>query len=222
MQMETQNTETPNDVNVTASPHRKTLAPKITSGCVKVTFPISENNLDLETAFLRGMRYSDHAKIMGGKARSLRASGSLIIEHAGLTRNQGKSLVDWLTHSSCGTTLKVSVEERDSPELDLESPGIVPGEFTWKILDKGFLFALPHYAIVVASWRSENGKPIFVAKLEPGVDRSIIWRRAVDSNAAHRACAVYWSAEDVQKIYGFNLESLLEGNDELILPPFRL
>ncbi len=215
--MKTQNSETQSDANVTAIPDHKAA-----SGCVRVSLQISANYLARYTAYCKAKDYCDYARAMGGKARSLGSSDSVIIEHTGLTRDQGKILIDLLTRSRNATTLKVSVEERDSPEIDLESPGIIPGEFAWKILDKKFLFALPPYAIVVASWRSENGKPIFAAKLEPGVDRSIIWRRAVDSNAAHRPCAVYWTAEDVRAIHGFNLDFLIEGNEELIPPPFRL
>lgn len=195
---------------------------KAASGCVRVTVPISQNNLALRDAFFMGMFHSVNARAMGGKARCLKSSDSVIIEHSGLTRDQSKSLIDQLTCSRNATTLKVNVEERDSPEFDLESPGIIPGEFAWKKLDKKFLFSLPNYAIIVGPRSYEAEKPDFVAKLEPGADRSIIWRRAVDSDVHHRQCSVYWGAEDIVKIYGFSLEDLLEGNEELIPPPFRL
>lgn len=220
--MKTQATETQSDGNVTANPDRKPPLPKAASRCVRVIVPISENNLDLRTAYFRGMSYSADARKMGGKARSLRSSNSLFIEHTGLTRDQSKILIDQLTRSRYATTLKVSVEERDSSEIDLESPGIIPGEFAWKTLDKKFLFGLPNYAIIVGNNSCVNGKPTFVARLEPGADRSIIWKRAVDSNAAHSPCAVHWSAEDVLEIYGFSLDFLLKGNDELLPPSFRL
>lgn len=215
--MKTQNTEAQIDGNVTAIPDHKAA-----SGCVRVSLQISANNLTRYTAYCKANDYCDYARAMGGKARSLGSSDSVIIEHTGLTRDQGKILIDLLTCSRNATTLKVSVEERDSPEFDLESPGIIPGEFAWKVLDKKFLLALPHYAIIVSIHRYQNGKPIFVAKLEPGADRSITWKRAVASNVAHRLCGVYWNAEDVLKIYGFSLEVLLKGNDEPIPPPFRL
>lgn len=220
--MKQQNTGTPGDGNVAVSRDREAPTLSAPSGCVMVTFPIPENKLGLDTSLMRAKCYCDDARAMGGKARCLRSSDSLIIEHTGLTRDQGKSLIDRLARSSYATTLKVAVEERDSSEIDLESPGILPGEFDWKILNKGFLFSLPHYAIIVASWRTRDGKPIFVAKLEPGADRSKIWRRAVNSNAAHRACGIYWRAEDIIEIYGFSLDDLLEGNYEMIPPPFRL
>jgi hypothetical protein len=214
--MKKQNTETQSSGNATAIPEQKAA-----SGCVRVTLPIYENKLDRETAYLMAKDYSDNARKMGGKARHLGTLTYVVIEHAGLTRDQSKSLIDQLTHSRSSTILKVSVEERDSVGFDLESPGIIPGEFAWKKLDKKFLFGLPNYAIIVGSGRDSEGDPVFFAKLEPGADRSIIWKRAVDSNAHHSPCAVHWSEEDVEEIYGFWIRTLLDEDAELPLP-FRL
>jgi hypothetical protein len=222
MQTNTQYTEKQGDGIVAVSPDRKALAPNTTSGCVRVTLPVSANKLDLRTALFRGMHYVNDARKMGGKARSFKSWNSVIIEHTGLTREQSKYLIDYLIRHEYANTLKVIIEERDHPEFDLESPGILHGEFAWGIFDKHFLFSLPHYAIIVSSWTHGDGKPVFVAKLDPGLNKSLIWKRAVDTRVAHRACGIYWSPEDVREIYGFSLETLLEGSAELETQPFRL
>jgi hypothetical protein len=218
--MNQENTVIPGDGNVAVSPDHKATALSAPSGCVRVTLPISENGLGLLRTLMRGMCYCDEARAMGGKARSLRSSDSLIIEHTGLTRDHSKILIDRLTFYSYAQTLKVAVEERESSEFDLESPGILPGEFAWRKFNKGLLFELPHYAIVVAMWRSKTWKPTFLAQLEPGTDRSKIWSRAVNSGAAHRPCAIYWRADDIINIY--NLRDWLYRNKDLSPPPFRL
>lgn len=168
------------------------------------------------------MRYAKEARNAGGKSRCLGSMDSVIIEHTGLNRDQSKELIDRLTWDKYSRILKVNVEERDSPEFDLETPGIVHGEFAWRPLDKHFLFSLPHCAIVVSYWTFDSGMPVFAAKLYPGLDRSLVWDRAIETDVAHHPCAVYWSAEDVLKIYGFSLETLLEGASELAPKPFRL
>lgn len=192
-----------------------------TSGCLRVTLPVSANGIALKKALFRSLYYVKFARIMGGKARSLRSWDSVTIEHTGLTREQSKRLIDELVYKEYAATHKVIVEERDSPEYDLNSYGIVHGEFAWEKLDKHFLFSLPYYAIIVSSWPN-NWRPVFIAKLEPGLDRSTIWKRACATNAAHRVCGIYWSPEDVREIYGFNMKTMLEGSAELAPLPFRL
>lgn len=200
----------------------KSLTSDAATPCVRVTLPISENKLDLKTALFKGMWYAKEARIAGGKSRCLRSLDSIVIEHTGLTRENSKQMIDRLTWDKSAVTLKVNVEERDIPEFDLETSGIVHGEFAWQLLDKHFLFALPHYAIVVSLQTLDSGRPVFAAKLYPGVNRSLVWKRAVKANIAHYTCGVYWSEEDVLEIYGFSLGTLLEGAAELTPPPFRL
>ena len=203
--MKTKNNKTQSDGNVTAGPDGKALPLPAASGCLRVHLLRSDNNLGLRTALNIGKDHCDNVRKLGGKARSLRSSDSVIIEQIGLTPDQSKSSIVQLISTS---TLEVRVEERDSPEIDLESPGIIPGEFAWELLDREFLFGLPNYAIIIGGL--DIWKPEFAAKLHPGEDRSIIWQRAIRSAADLRACVVHWSAEDVQEIHGFSLSALLK------------
>lgn len=154
---------------------------------------------------------------MGADAHSVRSADAIIVEQSGIPKDQIMPLIDSLTHgfSRYSANLKVIVEELDTPSIDLESDGVIPGEFARERLTKKFLFGLPQYAIVVANWYSANRIPHFAVRLEPGTHRSKIWSRAVNSNADRRMCGVYWDAQDVLQIYGYSLDALINDNVEL-------
>jgi hypothetical protein len=58
--------------------------------------------------------------------------------------------------------------------------------------------------------------------LDAGIDRAQIWKTAVNSKDDGCVCNVYWDEQDVEKFYGYTLESLMGDDDESPLPMFRM
>jgi hypothetical protein len=193
-------------------------------GCSRVTIPLPANNLPLIEILHLGLSFADEAKKRGGKARCFKTANSVIVEQSGISRDQIEPLINCLgsSHSMNVSTLSVIVEERDAPEIDLDAEGVIPGEITRERLTKKFLFGLPDGAIVIGNWIS-NGEPTFAVRLEPGRDRSRIWRRAVNAQADQRICSVYWNPEDVLEVHGIDVDTW-DGNDESAetFPTFRM
>jgi hypothetical protein len=119
-------------------------------------------------------------------------------------------------------TLNLVIEERDTPEMNIESPGILLGEIASERLTKKFLTGLPNGAIVVGNGL-QDGIPDFWCRLHDGHDRSLIWMRAVNAGAAQRTCHVYWNPRDVLAIHGINPDEELgdDGDDPLRNPCVR-
>ncbi len=180
-------------------------------GCLRVTIPLASTNIPLQPILHFGLAIANEVKKRGGRARCFKTVDFIIVEMCGISKAEVQRLVDCLGHSPSIEDAKfdVIVEERDAPEIDLEGNDVIPGEFTIQRLTKKFLFGLPDGAIIVGN-SFLDGEPNFAARLEAGMDRSRIWKRAINSNAAQRICCVYWNPQDVMQIHGFDLDSSLD------------
>lgn len=106
----------------------------------------------------------------------------------------------------------MKIHEKNQPDCLQIAPvaenNFIPGQIGSPTLTKKILFELPEGAIVVSNlfyMRDGRKFPFFVARLETGFDRSKIWRQAIDANVHQRQCHVYWTAEDVLRKHGFDL-----------------
>jgi hypothetical protein len=196
----------------------------VQSRSLRITLPLSGSNQSLGDMLSHGLLYATEVKRMGGKARCLRAANAVIVELSGVSREKIEPLIDCLDGSPSmkGVTMKVIVEERETPEISLEFDGVIPGEFTRTRLTKKFLLELPEGAIVVGN-SIFGDNPNFVVELKAETDRYRIWRRAIESDAAQRICSVYWSNQDVMDAHGFNFDAENEDHDdEWPLPMSRM
>lgn len=163
-------------------------------------------------------------KKMGGHAKCFSAPDFIVVEISRVPRNQVEALVDSLGDSPSMTaaTLNLIIEERDTPEMNIESPEILPGEIASELLTKKFLTELPNGAIVVGNG-VRDGMPDFWCRLDDGQNRARIWMRAVNAGAAQRTCHVYWNPRDVLAIHGINPDEDFgdDGEDPLPNPCVR-
>ena len=114
-------------------------------------------------------------------------------------------------------TLNLIIEDRASPEMDLDSPETLRGEFVNERLTKTFLLGLPNGAIIVGN-EVRNGKPSFYCRLDERQDRIRLWKRAVKAGAAQLTCHVYWNPKDVLEIHGVDPEVDIDDDGEVPLP----
>ncbi len=188
------------------------MKPNEQPACLRVVLPCSGTNLTLIVILHLGYSLAVEIRKMGGKARCLKTPDRIIVESTGVSLAQMQPYIDGIGHMK-GATLKVAFEERASPEVDLDSPGVIFGEFAAERLTRKFLFGLPDGAILVGN-SSVNGMPEFMALLGGKEDRSRIWQRAVNSGAAQRICDVYWNPDDVREIHGFDPDMWNEAHDD--------
>ncbi len=159
----------------------------------RLTFPLAGSNeppfllLDLAYATV------DQLKKLGGKARCFMTPQAVIMEVSGVTREQIEKFTNAVgtSPSMRNATLNVVLEERDAPEVDLDSESVLPGEYVCAKLTKKFLVGLPDGAIVIGN-SFQNGQPTFAVRLTPDIDREAVWQQAVESGDAQRVCRVFW------------------------------
>jgi hypothetical protein len=193
-------------------------------GCLRLMMPLAGGSVRLQNLLHIGLACAHQVKKMGGYAKCFSAPDFIVVEISCVPRDQVEALVDGLGDSPSMTaaTLKLVIEERATPEMNIESPGILPGEIASERLTKKFLTGLPDGAIVVGNGR-RDGFPDFWCRLDHGQDRARIWMRAVNAGAAQRTCHVYWNSRDVLAIHGINPDedSGEDGEDPLPNPCLR-
>jgi hypothetical protein len=146
-----------------------------------------------------GVALAGEFRKMGGKAKCLRTPDCIIVEQSGVSKGQIQPLIDGIDD----VRLAVFIEERASPEFDLEAESILPGELSRARLTKKYLFGLPDGAIVVGNLVMD-GVPNFMVQLNSGEDRTRIWRLAENAQAAQGICNVYWNRDDVLAVHGID------------------
>ena len=151
---------------------------------------------------------------MGGRAKCMRTPDLIIVEQSGVSRGQIQPLIDGIDDAR----LAVFIEERASPEFDLQAEGILPGELSRECLTRKYLFGLPDGAIVVGNLVMD-GVPNFMARVNSGADRADIWRRAGNTSAAQGICNVYWNADDVLAVHGIDPDAWNEAYARGDAPP---
>jgi len=176
---------------------------------LRVVIPLQENSLPLDHVLHFGAAVAKEARKLGGKARCFKTANSVVVEQTGISRDQIEPFIGAFSDSAtrAENTLNVIVEERGAPEIDLDTEGVIPGEYRRERLTKKFLFELPDEAIVVGNSIS-HGEPLFVGRLRTGSDRLRVWRNAVSSGAAQAICNIYWNPKDVLDVHGIDLEAL--------------
>lgn len=186
--------------------------------------PLAGGNIRIQNLLHIGLACADQVKKMGGIAKCFSAPDCIVVEMSGVARSEVQVLMDSLGESPSMTeaTLDLIIEERDAPEMNIESPEILPGEIASELLTKKFLNGLPDGAIVVGNG-VRDGIPDFWCRLDAGQNRARIWMRAVNAGAAQRTCHVYWNPRDVLAIHGIDPDEDLDddGDDPLPNPCVR-
>ncbi len=184
------------------------------SQCLRLVMPLSTNSTPLQEVLHFGLSVVKMVNETGGMARCFKTADAVLVEQIGAPRNQLQEYVDALADAVAkdGSSLTMVIEEREAPEIDLDTEGIIPGEYVRPKLTRELLFSLPEGAIVVGN-SFHHGEPNFVARLEPGKDRSRIWREAVRNHAAQRVCDIFWFPEDVMDVHGIDLASRVDDDD---------
>lgn len=171
-----------------------------------------------------GLSVAEIVKRTGGKSRCFKTADAVVVEQIGVPRNQLEELVDSMATAVAKykESLTMIIEEREAPEIDLDTEGIIPGEYVRPKLTRKLLFSLPDGAIVIGN-SIVNGEPNFVAPLEPGKDRSRIWREAGRHDAAQKICDIFWNSKDVLEVHGFDLTTRVDDDDSTdFLHTFRM
>ena len=159
----------------------------------RLTFPLAGSNeppfLLLDLAYAT----ADQLKKLGGKARCFMTAQAVIMEVSGVAREQIEEFTNALggSFSNKKSTFTVVLEERNAPEIDLDSESVFPGEYVSARMTKKFLFGLPDGAVVIGN-AFQNGQPTFAVRLTPDTDRGLVWLQAVESSNAQRLCRVFW------------------------------
>ena len=190
-----------------------------TPGCLRLVMPLAGKSARLQTLLHFGLACSNQVKRMGGSAKCFSVPGFVIVEMSRVSRNQIEPLVTCLGEapSMKEATLNLIIEDRASPEIDLDSPETLRGEFVNERLTKTFLLGLPNGAIIVGN-EVRNGKPSFYCRLDERQDRTRLWKRAVKAGAAQLTCHVYWNPKDVLEIHGVDPEVDIDDDGEVPLP----
>jgi hypothetical protein len=190
-----------------------------TPGCLRLVMPLAGKSARLQTLLHFGLACANQVKKMGGCAKCFSVPDFVIVEMSRVSRDQIEPLVNCLGESPSmkEATLNLIIEERAIPEMDLESPKILRGEFANERLTKAFLLELPNGAIVVGNGL-RNGKPNFFSRLHEGNDRTRLWKRAVTAGAAQLTCHVYWNPKDVLEIHGVDPEDDMDDDFEGPIP----
>ena len=193
-------------------------------GCLRLVMPIAGRGVRLQTLLHIGLACANQVKKMGGNAKCFSAPDFIVVEMSCVTKNAVEALVDSLGESPSmrEATMNLMIEERATPEMEIGSPEILPGEFAQGRLTKKLLTGLPDGAIIVGN-QLRNGIPNFHCRLDDGRDRTRLWRRAVNAGAAQQTCHVYWNPRDVLEIHGINPDedSGDDGEDPLPNPCVR-
>ena len=190
------------------------------SHCLRLAIPLSTNSLRLKHVLHFGHSISEIVTRTGGKSRCFKTADAVVVEQTGVSRIQLQKFVDAMATAVAknDNSLTMVIEERDAPEIDLDTEGIIPGEYVRPRLTKNFLFSLPEGAIVVGN-SIINGEINFIARMEPGKDRSRIWREAVRRDAAQRICDIFWNPKDVLEVHGINLHTRVDDGCSTDIPP---
>lgn len=194
------------------------------SKCLRLVMPLSTNSMPLMHVLHFGLSVAEVVKRTGGKSRCFKTTDAVVVEQIGVSRDQLVEFVDSMADAVTKTknSLTMIIEEREAPEIDLDTEGAIPGEYIRPKLTKKLLFSLPEGAIVIGN-SLVNGLPKFAAYLEAGKDRSRIWRQATKHNAVQQICDVFWNPKDVREVYGIDLETLGDDDDDYgdIPPTYR-
>jgi hypothetical protein len=167
-----------------------------------------------------GLAVAEVVKRTGGKARCFKTTDAVVVEQIGVSRDQLEEFVDSMANAVAKTkdSLTMIIEGREAPEIDLDTEGVIPGEYIRPKLTKKLFFSLPEGAIVIGN-SFVNGLPEFAAHLEAGKDRSRIWRQATKHDAVQRICDIFWNPQDVREVYGIDLDTLGDDDDYGDIPP---
>jgi hypothetical protein len=178
--------------------------------------PLAGRNVRLHVLLQFGLACANQVKKSGGNAKCFSLPDFVVVEMSRVSRNEVESLVNCLGESPFirETTLNLMIEERATPEREIESPEILPGECAHGRLTKKFLEGLPNGAIIVGN-EQRNGMPNFYCRLGDGRDRTRLWRRALNAGANQRTCHVYWNPRDVLVIHGVDPDVDLDNGDSL-------
>lgn len=187
-------------------------------GCLRLVMPIAGRGVRLQTLLHIGLACANQVKKMGGNAKCFSAPDFIVVEMSRVSKNEVEALVDSLGESPSmrEATMNLIIEERATPEMEIGSPEILPGEFAQGRLTKKFLTGLPDGAIIVGN-QLRDGIPNYYCRLDAGRDRTRVWRRAVNAGAAQQTCHVYWNPRDVLAIHGINPDE--DSGDDGDAPP---
>ena len=165
--------------------------------------PLAGGSVRLQTLLHFGLACANQIKKMGGSAKCFSVAGFIVVEMSRVSRYQVEELVNCLgdAPSMKEATLNLISEGRAIPEMEIESPEIIRGEFARERLTKKFLTGLPNGAIIVGN-ELRDGMPNFYCRIDDGQNRTRLWMRAVNAGATQQVCNVYWNPRDVLEIHG--------------------